>query len=213
MNSIRGPAQTVVIQDRSRLFREGMQMLLSSVPHIRVVGTVPDAQTLVDACRATSPDGVAFEAAGVPWDVGAVVDAVRSNSNMPVLVGTYPEESRHLRVIEKVSFVPRTTSSIGLVRALQGTAINVALSSELPRIGLRKVSERLTRRELQVLALIGAGLTTAQIADRLGIRPKTVEGRRQSLFAKLGVQNQSHAISVAMREGLFSGGSGLEGAS
>jgi len=54
-----------------------------------------------------------------------------------------------------------------------------------------------------VLALISAGLTTAQIAIRMGISRKTVENRRQSLFAKLGVQNQSHAIAVAIRTGVL----------
>ena len=64
---------------------------------------------------------------------------------------------------------------------------------------------------LQVLALISGGSTTSQIAERLGISAKTVENRRQALFAKLGVQNQSHAVAVAMRTGLLGVGTGGPG--
>jgi len=61
----------------------------------------------------------------------------------------------------------------------------------------------LTPRELDVLRLVAAGLTTGEIGPRLGISPKTVENHKQRLFAKLGVQNQAHAVSIAMRAGLL----------
>ena len=63
----------------------------------------------------------------------------------------------------------------------------------------------------QILALISGGFTTAQMAARLGISSKTIESRRQTLFSKLGVQNQSHAIAVAMRSGLLGIGTGTHG--
>jgi DNA-binding CsgD family transcriptional regulator len=64
-------------------------------------------------------------------------------------------------------------------------------------------SVTLTDRELGVLSLVGAGLTSAQISRRLQISHKTVENHKQRIFAKLGVQNQAHAVSVALRAGLL----------
>ena len=58
---------------------------------------------------------------------------------------------------------------------------------------------RLTGREADVLALVGAGRTSRQISAELHISPKTVENHKQRIFGKLGVQNQAHAVSVAMR--------------
>lgn len=66
-------------------------------------------------------------------------------------------------------------------------------------------SGALTNRELQVLALIGAGCTSSEISRRLGISTKTVENRRQNIFTKLGVQSQSHAVSIALRAGMLGG--------
>jgi DNA-binding CsgD family transcriptional regulator len=61
----------------------------------------------------------------------------------------------------------------------------------------------LSQREVQVLGEIGSGSTTRIVAETMGISPKTVENHKQRIFAKLGVQNQAHAVAVAMRQGLL----------
>jgi DNA-binding CsgD family transcriptional regulator len=67
----------------------------------------------------------------------------------------------------------------------------------------------LTARELDVLGLVGAGHTTREVSEALGISPKTVENHKQRIFVKLGVQNQAHAVAVAMRTGLLHADAGL----
>src|SRR5438309_1811715 len=57
--------------------------------------------------------------------------------------------------------------------------------------------------ERQVIAHVSAGLTASQIASELRISTKTVENHKQRVFRKLGVQSQSHAVSVALRLGLL----------
>jgi DNA-binding CsgD family transcriptional regulator len=61
----------------------------------------------------------------------------------------------------------------------------------------------LTERETEVLRLIADGLTTRDVAARLGISPRTVENYKQHMFAKLGVQSRAHAVAVASRGGLL----------
>jgi DNA-binding CsgD family transcriptional regulator len=63
-------------------------------------------------------------------------------------------------------------------------------------------SSVLTRREIEVLDAIGGGSTTRDVAMQMGISPKTVENHKQRIFSKLGVQNQAHAVAVAVRQGL-----------
>lgn len=55
----------------------------------------------------------------------------------------------------------------------------------------------LTARERDVLAGLRDGLTTRQLAARLGVAAKTVEAHRSRLYAKLGAKNQAHAVSIA----------------
>lgn len=57
----------------------------------------------------------------------------------------------------------------------------------------------LTKREEEVLALLGHGLTNAEIAERLYISPKTVEHHTGRIFSKLGLRNRSEAAAHATR--------------
>ncbi len=61
----------------------------------------------------------------------------------------------------------------------------------------------LTRREKEVLDAISEELTSAEIAEKLFISPKTVESHRAMLFQKLGVRNAAGLIRVAMEKGLI----------
>jgi DNA-binding NarL/FixJ family response regulator len=61
----------------------------------------------------------------------------------------------------------------------------------------------LTRRQLEVVHLIARGHTSQEIADALGVRPKTVENYKQRVFVRLGVQNQAHAVARCARLGLM----------
>lgn len=203
--------RTVVIQDRSRLYRESLQVLLPSVSSLEVVKVVADGDALTEACRSTLPDAVLFEAIAVPWDPVELAQCIRRTDDEPVLVGTYPPDHRRSQLVDRVSCVPRSASSDMMVRVLVGGGPGVEAESAMPSNRATAVSDSLTQREFQILALISGGFTTAQMADRLGISAKTIESRRQTLFSKLGVQNQSHAIAVAMRSGLLGIGTGTHG--
>ncbi len=60
----------------------------------------------------------------------------------------------------------------------------------------------LTQREGEVLELVAQGLAGKQVARYLGISPKTVEQHKTRIFAKLGVSNQTAAVSLALASGL-----------
>ena len=61
----------------------------------------------------------------------------------------------------------------------------------------------LSRRELQVLVMLGEGLTTAEIALRLGLRPRTVRGYVAGMKVRLGAQNIQQLVARAVALGLF----------
>jgi len=64
----------------------------------------------------------------------------------------------------------------------------------------------LTARELQVLAVAAEGLTSRQIANRLGVRERTVTTHLGRIYGKLGVGSRVAAIRSAARSGLVSVG-------
>jgi DNA-binding NarL/FixJ family response regulator len=71
---------------------------------------------------------------------------------------------------------------------------------------LARVDERplagLSTREVEVLQLVAAGLTNAQVAERLSVSPRTVNGHLTAIYARLNVSTRAAAIRVALEHGL-----------
>ena len=76
----------------------------------------------------------------------------------------------------------------------------------LPRKAERAVDDpyrdQLTARELDVLRLLAGGLTNREIADRLGISPRTIDAHLRSIYGKIGVSCRSAATVYAVDHGL-----------
>ena len=60
----------------------------------------------------------------------------------------------------------------------------------------------LTAREVEVLRLVAAGLSNAEIAERLFLSPSTVKAHVANIFAKIGVHNRAAATEFALRHGI-----------
>jgi DNA-binding NarL/FixJ family response regulator len=200
-----GSIRTVVVQDRSRLFRESLGILLEQDGAAAQVLTAGDDLDCREALsRHPDPVAVVFEAVGVPWDVVGLVEEITRTSPGAEQVGTFAQRSRPTSAVEGVRYVRRSAHGSAFARAVRGEEADPSDADDRSSEGGPENAAALSPRELQVLALISGGLTTQAIAERLGISTKTVEGRRETLFAKLGVQSQVQAVAVAMRTGLLS---------
>jgi DNA-binding CsgD family transcriptional regulator len=67
----------------------------------------------------------------------------------------------------------------------------------------RPVGHVVTGRELDVLRLAGEGLTTVEIAERLGCSERTVKMALQAVLERFGLRNRTHAVAYAIRAGLI----------
>ena len=92
-------------------------------------------------------------------------------------------------------------SAFDEIGAVRDADIAAKLLRELGGVGRAgpKLLEQLTKREGEVLALVGQGLTNAEIAARLFISTKTAEHHVSNVLSKLGVRNRSEAASYAQR--------------
>lgn len=83
-----------------------------------------------------------------------------------------------------------------LFAAALAVASGLRVSEEAP-----PAPSPLSSRETQVLGLLGEGLPTKLVADRLGVSENTVKFHAQQIFQKLGVSSRVEALGVAARQG------------
>jgi len=74
-----------------------------------------------------------------------------------------------------------------------------------PRQSTRENAAGLTRREMQVLALLAEGCSNGEIAERLFVSPKTVDHHVSAILAKLDAGSRGAAAAIARQNGLVSG--------
>jgi DNA-binding CsgD family transcriptional regulator len=101
----------------------------------------------------------------------------------------------------RVVFLGEGDDEDGPARVSPRSPVSVLASAVVPGAGFGR-TRGLTKREHEVLELVGRGLAGKQVARHLGISPKTVEHHKTRIFAKLGVPNQAAAVGHAMADNL-----------
>ncbi len=194
---------SVAIQERSRLLREGLALILEPEPEITLVGSVVGGEALFALCEKTTPSVVLLEVDVREWDPCRL--AYRLQRAWPTMnfLGLYRRDGEAAARARRVGLrrlVSLQANASQLVAELKASAAP-APSIIRPLATTAAAARQLTAREIQVLQFIGAGCTSRQIGDHMRVSHKTVENHKQRIFGKLGVQNQAHAVSVAFRKG------------
>ena len=205
------PPTRVVVQQRQRLFREGISQLLDAEPDIHVAAMVATDTEMLAACQEHRPAACVVEADATDWDAVRLVATIRRVVPDLAVIGltAAPQTAQALSRTHRSGMravVCRDVGMSGILAALRTSSSSTARGRLTPsRSALSAASPptMLTARELEILSLVAAGLTSTAVAGRLHISHKTVENHKQRIFAKFGVQNQAHAVSVAMRSGLM----------
>ena len=198
---------SMAVQERRRLFRSGLEALFGAESEFELIAAAESDVDLVRIVeRAPDVDAVAFELRCDVWDVGALVRSLRTIAPGALLIGLHrgrrADHEQFATSIAIDELLPYGAGVEMLKAALRGHP-RTRMSS--PSVDRRVLPARdvLTPREREVLRHISAGLTTQQSAALLEVSPKTVDNHKQRMFAKLGVQNQAHAVAVAHRAGIL----------
>ncbi|QIN77714.1 response regulator [Rubrobacter marinus] len=212
------PGVRILVADDHAVFREGLRILMSSIPDAEIVGEAASGEEAVRLAGELSPDVVLMDIqmpgvngieatrrivgrnprAGVVVvtmfeDDDSVFAAMRAGARGYVLKGADPEE-----ILEVVRSVTGGSAHFGpeIARRLMSF-----FSSPTPSSPGEALPE-LTAREREVLDLIARGRANAEIARKLFLSPKTVRNHISSIFAKLQVADRAQAIVRAREAGL-----------
>jgi DNA-binding NarL/FixJ family response regulator len=205
------PIRVIVVDDQA-IVREGLVTVLSLLPDIDVLGEASDGQAAVELADRTLPDVVLMDlrmpilggleatrliSAAHPEigililttfaDEASVVDVLQAGAK-----GYLTKDADRAEVAAAVRAVAQGHTTLGgnvggkLVAAAASAAPGPELASRF----------NLTRREDEVLTLIGDGLSNAEIAATLFVGVSTVKTHINAIFAKLGVRDRAQAIAL-----------------
>ncbi|MBI2906027.1 MAG: response regulator transcription factor [Chloroflexi bacterium] len=213
------PKIKVLVADDHTILRDGICALLALVGDMEVVGEAANGLEAIEKVRELSPDVVLMDVA-MPV-MGGLEATRRIRAEFPdtkVLALTqYDEKEYVFPIIEAGAsgFVTKTSASSELaygIRAvhrgesfLSPPVARVLVENYRQAAGLkdkRDPYEQLTEREREVLKLTAEGYTTQEIAETLIVSPKTVEGHKATLMAKLGIHNRVELVKYALRRGI-----------
>jgi DNA-binding NarL/FixJ family response regulator len=196
----------VVVQERQRLLREGLALLLDAEPDIEMVGTAVTGPELIELCDAGRPHVAFLEVGTLPWATHQLAATLSRRHPSLRLIGRWSaDEQGGPRPVRQAGVDVVLSSRMGIGALLEAVRAPERARGRLIMERSRPSrTDTLTKREIEVLALVGAGCNTHDIAGRLQISHKTVANHKQRAFRKLGVHNQAHAVSVALRSGLLS---------
>ncbi len=207
----------VVLVDDHAIIRDGIQMIISSLRDIEVVGTAADGEGAVATAERLRPDVVVMDIAmpGMNGIEAARIIRERLPSVRVIILSMhssaeYVQNALHAGV---QGYLLKHSDAIEIVKAIRAVARGhsyygkgVDLPSDTGNAGRdagpATCFGSLSRRELDVLRLVVEGKTSREIAEELFLSPKSVESYRSRIMKKLDVRNAAALIKFALSHGL-----------
>lgn len=204
---------TIVLADDHAAMRESLRRLLDGEADIDVIVETDSLQSVMGHMRARRPDVLVLDL-GMS-DRGSGIEALSRLSR----------EARDTRIVVLTMNDDPAFARRALDNGADGLVLKEMADSDLPAAvrdasrGRRYVSpllagrltgakpgvdgDRLTPREREVLRLIALGHTSVEIAQKLGLSPRTIETHRARIHRKLGLNTRAELVGYALRHELL----------
>jgi len=202
----------VLLVDDHPVVRQGLHAMLDAEADLAVVGEVSSGAEAVEFVANDPPDVVLMDLR-MPGMDGATATAkiVASGSRSRVVVlTTYETDTDILRAVEAgaAGYLLKDAPLAELVAAIRGaargeTVLAPSVVGKLVGRVRTPVRPALSAREIEVLRLVGRGLSNAEIGRELFIGEATVKTHLLRAFGKLGVSDRTAAVTTAMRLGVL----------
>ena len=213
---------SIVLAEDHAVVRQGTKQLLERYPDMEVIGEAADGEAAVSLVKELKPAVVIMDVR-MPRMSG--IEATRKiKADYPevvVLVLTAHDDDEYVFALLEAGangYLLKTAEIEELVKAVR--AVHAGQSALDPSVTRKVVSQftsgkslpdvmaqvsnemdGLTGRELEVLQMVGQGLTNKEVAQRLYISDRTVQAHLSNIFSKLQVTSRTEAVMYGIRKG------------
>jgi DNA-binding NarL/FixJ family response regulator len=210
----------VVVADDQRVVRDGLTMLVGLIDGVDVVGTAADGFEAVELVQRQRPDVVLMDLHMPRLDGAHATQQIRGDlpETHVLVLTTYVDDDDLFAALQAGArgYLTKDASAEEIEQAIRALAagkthldpaiqqrlVNAVLDTHVHAAGPPKLSDDLTPREAEVLKLIAAGLSNAEIAERLVVSAATVKTHVNRVFYKTGVRDRAQAVHYAYKHGI-----------
>lgn len=209
---------SVLLAEDHVITREGIRRLLEAEEGVTVVGEAGNGEEAVQMATELKPDVVIMDIA-MPKLNG--IEATRQikliHPRTAVLILSAYDDDEYVFALLKAGaagYLLKNVSGDELTRAIQAVykgepVLDPAVARKVVNYfripgkfkGLERPSEHLSERETDIIKLAARGMTNKDIADKLHLSNRTVEGHLRTIFNKLGVGSRTEAVLYGLRKG------------
>lgn len=214
----------VLLADDQVLLRSALAMLITQEPDMEIVGEAGDGDEAVRLTLRERPDVVLMDIR-MPGSDGLnatmrILQDPSSEQTRVIMLTTFEFDDYVLQALRAGAsgFMLKGIEPAELLAAIRLVAQGDALLAPSvtrrlldrfahlhePSAELRDLLDELTPREAEILGLVGAGLSNAQIAERLVVSPLTVKTHVNRTMTKLGARDRAQLVIAAYEGGLVS---------
>ncbi len=202
----------ILIAEDQRIVREGLMALLEDETDLEIIGEAADGNAALEAYARLQPDVVLMDLQMPQLDGAEATRRIRKQfpAARILVLTTYATDEYIFKALRAGAqgYMLKDASGDELAAAIR--AVHAGQTRLSPEIAARLVAgvggggpEPLTARELEVLTLMGRGMSNAEIAAELQIAARTAKVHVQNIMGKLGAANRTEAVSIAVRQKLI----------
>jgi DNA-binding NarL/FixJ family response regulator len=210
---------TIVLADDHALVRQGIRALLGQIPEFSIVGEANDGLEALQLIARLQPDVLVVDVA-MP-NLGGLEVIRRASRQSPetraIVLSMHANEGYVLEALRNgaAGYVLKGSQAGDLIEAVRSvvagqhylspplTGCVVEAYLEKAQGGSLDLYDTLTTREREVLHLSAEGHSSAEVAARLAISPRTAESHRGHMMQKLGLRTQTDLVRYALRRGII----------
>jgi DNA-binding NarL/FixJ family response regulator len=206
-----GPIRLLVADDHP-VVRDGLRAMLATQPDMELVGEAATGTQAVERARALRPDVVLMDLQMPELDGPAAIATLRDQApEVRVLVlTTFGTDADITRAVDAgaTGYLLKDAPREQLFGAIRAAARGEAVLS--PSVATRVLGrmrapaeEALSSRELEILGAVARGLSNKEIGRQLYVSEATVKTHLLRVFGKLGVDDRTAAVTVALGRGII----------
>jgi DNA-binding NarL/FixJ family response regulator len=200
---------TLLVVDDHPLLREGICGVIQGEADMEVIAEADNGHAAIERFREHRPNVTLMDLVMPIMDGVAATSAIRAEwpKARIVVLTTYRGDAQVLRALKAgaAGYLLKSlirTELLEAIRAVHAGACRIP-AEIAAEVAAHAGEDALSERELKVLKRVAAGNSNREVAVQLSVSEETVKGYMKSILAKLGANDRTHAVTIALKRGII----------